>query len=177
MNVAYYNLLCFSAHSTYLAAHRLLNTRNADSKINSSINIYAFMATQFFNTAGPIGLPDYPSATCRNSTGNFTASKLCASLKDRANIFCYDNITIHTSFSLQNACETIRHNEVRSFRVAIGQPPASLVCPLVSLTFLNDSRFWSDKFDIFLPCILPRREQRLRRQFQRAPKRSQTNYN
>ena len=84
------------------------------------------MATQFFNTAGSIEPTDYPSATCRNSTGNFTASELCTNHMDRANIFCFDNISTNATFSLPVACDTILRNEAKSFRVAICQLSSSL---------------------------------------------------
>lgn len=91
----------------------------------SGINIYAFLATQFYSTAGPANGKNYASATCFDniiSRANITASHICrfANATDYANVICYDDVVSYTNFTITQACKAQLKNEADSFRFAIG---------------------------------------------------------
>lgn len=135
----------------------------------SGINIYAFLATQFYSTAGAGNVIDYQSATCFDnlvSHTNFTASKICnfANVTDYATVMCYDNVVTHTNFALPEGCKTQLENEADSFRFAIGKVTAGAVCCLMFLTSWDYFRLRRGEHDLFLPCVLPGREQGARSQ-------------
>lgn len=90
----------------------------------SGINILAFLATQFYSTAGPSKSKGYASATCLDnitSHTNFTASKICGfnNVTDYDNVQCYDSVT-NTNFDVKTACEEQRKIKTQSFGFAIG---------------------------------------------------------
>lgn len=91
----------------------------------SGINIYAFLATQFYSTAGAANGKDYRSVTCFDNISrhaNVTLSELCrfANVKDYANVICYDSVISHSNITVTNACKAQLKNESDSFRFAIG---------------------------------------------------------
>lgn len=90
----------------------------------SGINIYAFLATQFYSTAGPANSTDYAKATCFDNIKSYTnvpASKICRldNVTEYARIQCYDSVK-HTNFSVTEGCKSQLDNETRSYEFAIG---------------------------------------------------------
>ena len=115
----------------------------------SGINIYAFLATQFYSTAGPASGKDYASAACFDNIktdANMTASKICnfANHTDYyANVFCYDGVVSNTSFTLKEACEAQSSNEADSFRFTIGKLlPMSLIALGPDKVKLHQASVW-----------------------------------
>lgn len=101
----------------------------------SGINIYAFLATQFYNTAASANRVDYLGASCSDGVRNATASELCRhNVEGNTNYTCYDFTASHTSFPITTACQGQLDNEAASFRFAIGMSSALSHCWLVFLT-------------------------------------------
>lgn len=101
----------------------------------SGINIYAFLATQFYSTVGVGNRVDYASATCDVQTNktttaseiilwphNITASDifLWHNVTEYASVMCYDNITSYRNFNISDGRTTQLQNEDDSFKFAIG---------------------------------------------------------
>lgn len=98
----------------------------------SGINIYAFLATQFYNSPATTGI-DYSGAICSDGVHrNITASEICRNnVTAYSNYKCYDLVVSRTSFLPLTACQGQLANEAASFRFAIGSSP-----------FQSHYRFW-----------------------------------
>ena len=111
----------------------------------SGINIYAFLATQFYTTAGLAYKTDYTSSRCYdNVTLNVTAPVLCgwSNFTLYNNVTCYDHVVTNTSFPSLDACQHLSSTEAEGLRFSIGKVSLlSLVCRTANYALLV--RVWS----------------------------------
>ena len=92
----------------------------------SGINIYAFLATQFYSTAGPTNNKAYINAVCLDNITNIqglTAPEICvwANATLYAKVTCVDNEFDHGEFTSAEGCNVLSGIEADSFKFAIGE--------------------------------------------------------